>query len=51
MYTTNKTLLVLIVLLTIVFYIMGYRDTRNQDIVVEMLQAAAADKVSDIAGE
>jgi len=44
--------LALIVLLTIVFYIMGHNDTRNQDVVVDLsVREAGLGKVSGLAGE
>ena len=44
--------LVFIVLLTIVFYIMGHNDKRNQDVFVEMdASEAGAERAGGIAGE
>jgi hypothetical protein len=44
--------LALIVLLTIIFYIMGHNDTRNQDVVVDLsVREAGVGKVSGLAGE
>jgi amino acid transporter len=43
--------LALIVLLTIIFYIMGHSDKRNQDVVVEMISEPGVGKMSGLAGE
>ncbi len=44
--------LILIVLLTVVFYIMGHKDKRNQDVLVDLIaHESGVDRIGGIAGE